>query len=234
MQQNHPEDVFIARMARERKRRQWTLERIAQETAKASGGEVTLHQSAFTKLEREKDRRNLRLNEAHYISEALGVPLPRMLTNEDVDGIPARMRQLEDMFATGMHELQANMRERESIEEQMRAIDAEIAALHEIAPDVVVERGADVVTDESELSEDGEWWAGVKPRKGGNLEHALRVVADLPPDERRAFIENAAASTSIDELLSKLTPEQREGVMEDIAKAEARAGARAGGGDDGK
>lgn len=89
-----PEDEFIARMKRERQRRGWSQERLAEEVLEVTGGRLQMHPTAITKLEREHERRNLRLNEAFYISGALELPLMRMMSDDDLDDIPKRIRQL--------------------------------------------------------------------------------------------------------------------------------------------
>ncbi|MGO4340694.1 hypothetical protein [Pedococcus sp. 2YAF34] len=127
-----PEDQFIVRMKRERQRRQWTQQRLSAAVEEVTGGRLVLHPTVFTKLEREDDRRNLRLNEALFIAVALEVPLVRMLSNDDLDDIPARIRELrarQDSFQ--QQQLEAQQRA-DLMALAYREAEAEVEELREV------------------------------------------------------------------------------------------------------
>lgn len=80
------EVVFIARMRREREKRQWSQAKLAEMVARAG---VDMHPTAITKLEwatseDERPARNLRLNEALAIANVLRLTLKEMLSDNDV------------------------------------------------------------------------------------------------------------------------------------------------------
>jgi transcriptional regulator with XRE-family HTH domain len=141
-----PEDVFIARMARERKRHGWTLERMADEVNEVSGGAVRMHQSAFTKMEREADRRNLRLDEAYFIAQALGMTIQRMLTDDDLEGIPARIHELQQQHRALVEELTATDRRHNEIVAAINEIGAEATSLREALNTPPVDDGLGAAT----------------------------------------------------------------------------------------
>lgn len=91
-----PEVIFIRRMKRERLRRGWSQERLAREVNEVAGPDLELHPTAITKLEREgDDRRNLRLNEAVFIADALMIRLEAMLQDEDQSNAAKAVREIE-------------------------------------------------------------------------------------------------------------------------------------------
>lgn len=127
-----PEDEFIARMKRERVRRGWSQERMAQEVLEVTEGRLQMHPTAFTKLEREQDRRNLRLNEAFYISVALELPLMRMMTSDDLDDVPARLRELRAEQDRLEQERHAAVHRVEALNLAIRTAEAEVEELREV------------------------------------------------------------------------------------------------------
>lgn len=111
-----PEEVFIARMKRERSRRGWSQHRLAKEVNAQIGRagrrrDVTwqVHSTTITKLEyalqdeRRHETRNLRLNEAVAIAEALDMALEQMLSDDDLDNrqkhIAMLYKELQDATA---------------------------------------------------------------------------------------------------------------------------------------
>jgi transcriptional regulator with XRE-family HTH domain len=84
--------VFGRRMRAERLRRNWRLEDLA---AHAAGRGLTLHPSAYSKIE--VGTRGIPLGEAAVIADTFGIPLQFMITEVDVTGIE---RQLAEARAT--------------------------------------------------------------------------------------------------------------------------------------
>jgi transcriptional regulator with XRE-family HTH domain len=152
-----PEDQFIARMKRERQSRRWSQERLAEEVDKVTGGRLELHPTAFTKLERENDRRNLRLNEAFFISEALGLSIARMLSDDDLSSVQERLHTLEHKRDALQAEAHAALSELDRITALIVEIQGEITDL----------RNAGAERAESSDGARRSRTAGVKPVKAG-------------------------------------------------------------------
>lgn len=88
-----PERRFAARMKRERLRRGWRQEDLAE---KLSDWGVSLHSSAIAKIE--LNSRTIRFNEAWAIASVFGVPMDRMLVDDDLvdHDLDKELRELYD------------------------------------------------------------------------------------------------------------------------------------------
>jgi transcriptional regulator with XRE-family HTH domain len=136
-----PEEVFIARMKRERERQGWSQQHLAAVVSSQPHG-VFLHATAITKLEwalapqRRASARNLRLNEALAIADALGLTLQAMLTDDDLTD--AR-RELERLHS----ELSAALDLQEGYMRRMGVVSAEIDYTRHRILELTKEAGVD-------------------------------------------------------------------------------------------
>lgn len=71
---------------------------MAKEVEEASRGTLQMHPTAFTKMEREHERRNLRLNEAYYIASALGTSIFGMMSSADLLTPAENLRGLQELI----------------------------------------------------------------------------------------------------------------------------------------
>lgn len=92
------EQIFAARVKRERLRRRLRQEDLAARLTQAG---VHLHPSAIAKIERQPDPerriepRAIRLAEAVVIARIFGLTVERMLTDDDLPDIASRLKELE-------------------------------------------------------------------------------------------------------------------------------------------
>lgn len=128
------EQIFAARLRRERLRRGWRQEDLARELERHG---VTLHPSAIAKIERapEPDRgitpRAVRLAEAVVIARVFGMTVEAMLRDDDLSDTRKLILQLEqsvERLKTGIEE---NRNGFEVMSRNLAAAEAELARLYD-------------------------------------------------------------------------------------------------------
>lgn len=194
-----PERRFAARMKRERLRRGWRQEDLAE---KLSDWGVSLHSSAIAKIE--LNSRTLRFNEAWAIASVLDVSMDRMLLNDDLvdhdkdaelrrlydqrEAIKQRIDEMRQNMEVAMVELERLSQRVREVEEQRRASQEALQVFKRLAEDPSAREEAEELIaywfkqDRTDLVERG-WYdltrVGTDPDQ---LIGYLEVVANVFPD----------------------------------------------------
>jgi restriction system protein len=131
-----PERIFARRMKRERLRRGWRQEDLADRLALAS---LDLHPSAIAKIEREPDLdkgiepRMIRLNEAVAIARVLGRSVEQMISDDDLMDPENELNQLNEALTHARHQRDAATHAIMEVEERIADLTQRIQSAHDRA-----------------------------------------------------------------------------------------------------
>lgn len=118
-----PERIFGRRLRRERVKRGWRQEDLA---VWAAGHGAVMHSSAIAKIE--AGTRMVRLDHAVALAAALGVPLSRLLSDDDVSAKALRLEQVRAAQDAAMAESDAALERAVNLWRERRDLMRDLAS----------------------------------------------------------------------------------------------------------